>query len=150
MLDFLKIWLDYLGSLSERIKSTKKCIKCKICTRHKDFHWGNHKGENPANFFRIVRWSKAVIRSIQQLSISSPFSLSHVKLRVWGVYKWARAPPYLYPFKSLTKYKTRAYISSHMGPTSPKETTSTYCMMLHRVLLPQLITSIVPQGLDTI
>ena len=52
--------------------------------RHKDFHQGNHKGENPTNFLIIVRLSKSVLRSIQQLSISPPMSLSisHVKLRV--------------------------------------------------------------------
>ena len=121
MLDFLKIWLDYLGSLSKRITSTKKCIRYKRYTRHKDFRRGNHKGENPTNFFRIVRWSKAVIRNVQHLSLSSSdcLSLSCALESVWGVYKWGREPPYLYPFKSLTKYKTRAYISSHMGSTSP-------------------------------
>ena len=80
VLDFVKIWLDYLGSLSKRIISTTKCIKRKICTSHKYFHRGNHKEENPANFFRIVRWSKAVIRNVQQLSFSPRLtvSLSHV------------------------------------------------------------------------
>ena len=79
MLDFLKIRLDYLGSLSERITSTTKCIRYKRYTRHKYFHQGNHKGENPANFFRIVRWSKEVIRNVQQLSFSPLLivSLSH-------------------------------------------------------------------------
>ena len=69
---------------------------------------------------------------------------------VWGVYKWGRVLPYLYPFKSLTKYKTWAYMSSHMGPTSPRETTIKYYMMLHWGLLPQIIMEFVPQGLDTI
>ena len=76
MLDFLNICLYYLGSLSERITSKKQCIRYKRYTRHKYFHWGNHKEENPSNFFIIVRWSKSVIRSIQQLSVSPPFSLS--------------------------------------------------------------------------
>ena len=118
MLIFLKIWLDDLGSLSERIKSTTKCIGYKRHTRHKYFHRGNHKGEKPANFLRIVKLSKEVIRSIYELSISHPLtvSFSHVPLRVWGVHKWGITPPYLYPFKSLTKYKTRSYMSSHMGP----------------------------------
>ena len=44
LLYFLKISLDYLGCLSKRMTSTSKCIKCKRCTRHKYFHWGNHKG----------------------------------------------------------------------------------------------------------
>ena len=55
LLYFLKIWLDYLGSLSERITSTSKFIRCKRCTRHRGFHRGNHKGQNPSKFFRIVR-----------------------------------------------------------------------------------------------
>ena len=37
-----------------------------------------------------------------------------------------------------------------MGPTYPRETTSTYYMMLHLGLLPRLATEVVPQGLDTI
>ena len=41
-------------------------------------------------------------------------------------------------------------MSSHMGPTSPRETTRTYYMMLHWELLPQLTREAVPQGLDTI
>ena len=69
---------------------------------------------------------------------------------VCGVYKWGRAPPYLYPFNSLTKYKTRAYMSSHMGPTSPRETKIKYYMMLHWGLLPRITMEVVPQGLDTI
>ena len=36
------------------------------------------------------------------------------------------------------------------GPTSPRETPNTHYMMLHRGLLPQLTTKVVPQGLDTI
>ena len=75
--------MDYLGSLSERITSTTICIIYNRCTRQKYFHRGNHKGENPANFLRIVRWSKAVIRSIQQLSISPPLSLSLSLMRTW-------------------------------------------------------------------
>ena len=59
-------------------------------------------------------------------------------------------PPYLYPFMSLTKYNAQAYMSSHMGPTSPRETKITYYMMLHWGLLPRLTTEVVPQGLDTI
>ena len=152
LLYFLKIWLDYLGYLSERITSTTKCIKCKICIRHKYFHRGNHKGKNPANFFRIVRWSKSVIRNVQQLYFS-PFltlSLSCALESVWGVYKWGRTPFYLYPFKTLTKYKTQAYMLSHMGPTSPREITITYYMMLHWGLLTRLTTKVVPQDLDTI
>ena len=84
---FLKIWLDFLGSLSERITSTIKCIRYKRYTRHKDFHRGNHKGENLANFFRIVRWSKTIIRNVQQLSFSPPLtvSLSHASRRVCEV-----------------------------------------------------------------
>ena len=117
MLYFLKIWLYYLGSLYERIKSTTKCIRFKRCTRHKDFHRGNHKWENSTNFFRIVRWSKYCL------------SLSCALESVYGVYKWGRAPPYLYPLKSLSKYKTQAYMSSRMGPTSPRETTITYYMI---------------------
>ena len=120
--------------------------RCKRCTRHKEFHQGNHKGEIPTNFFIIVRSSKAIIRNVHQLS----FSLSNALESVCGVYKWGRVPPYLYPFKSLTKYKTRAYMSSHMGPTSPRETKITYYMMLHWGLLPWLTTEVVPQGLDTI
>ena len=76
MLDFLKILFYYLGSLSERITSTTKCIRCKRYTRHKKFHWGNHKGEKTAKFFIIVRWSKAVIRNIQQLSFSPSMTVS--------------------------------------------------------------------------
>ena len=116
LLVFLYIWLDCLGSLFERITSASRCIRYKRYTRHKYFHRGNHKGENPTNFFKIVRWSKAVIRSIQQLSISPPLSLSlsHVNLRVWGVYKWGRTPPYLYPFKSLTKHKLVAHVFPNM------------------------------------
>ena len=76
LLDFLKIWLDYLGSLYERITSTTKCIRYKRYTRHKDFHRGNNKGEITANFFKIVRWSIAVIRNVQQLSFFSPLSVS--------------------------------------------------------------------------
>ena len=149
----LKIWLNYLGSLFERITSTTKCIRYKRYTRHKYFHLGNHKGENPANFFRIVRCSKAVIRNVQQLSFSPPMtvSLSQNSLEsVWGVYKWGREPPYLYPFNSLTKYKTRAYMSSHMGPTSPRDTIITYYIMLHWGLFPRLTMEVVPQGLETI
>ena len=41
-------------------------------------------------------------------------------------------------------------MSSHMGPTSSRETTSTYYMMLHWGLLSQLTMEVVPQGLDTI
>ena len=41
-------------------------------------------------------------------------------------------------------------MSSHLGPTSPRETTNTYYMMLHWGLLPRLKTEVVPQGLDTI
>ena len=42
-------------------------------------------------------------------------------------------------------------MSSHMGPTaSPRETTSTYYMMLHWGLFLRLTTEVVPQGLDTI
>ena len=152
VLEFLKIRLDYLGSLSERITSTTNFIRYKRYTRHEDFHRGNYKGENPANFLRIVRLPKAVIRSIQQLSISPPLtvSLSHANLRVWVVYKWGRLPPYLYPFNSLTKHTTGAYMSSLAGPTSPRETPSTHYMMLHWGLLPWITTEVVPQGLDTI
>ena len=41
-------------------------------------------------------------------------------------------------------------MSSHMGPTSPRETTTTYYMMLHWGLLSRLTTEVVPQGLYTI
>ena len=41
-------------------------------------------------------------------------------------------------------------MSSHIKPTSPRETTIAYYMMLHWGLLPQLTTEVVPQGLDTI
>ena len=151
MLDFLKIWLDYLGYLSKIITSTKKCIRYKRYTRHKYFHRGNLKGENPTNFFRIVRWSKAVIRNVQQLSFSPPMtislslSLSCALESMWGVCKWGKAPPYLYPFKSLTKYKNGSYMLSHMGPTSPRETTITHYMMLHWGLFPRLTPKVVPQ-----
>ena len=120
--------------------------------RHKYFHRENHKGENPANFFRIVSWSKVVITSIHQIYISYHLSssLSHSKLRMWGVYKWGRVPPYLYPFKSLNKHNTGAHMSSMTGLTSPKETPNTHYMMLHWGLLPPLTTKVVPQGLDTI
>ena len=154
LLDFLKIWLDYIGSLSERITSTKKYIRYKIYTRHKYVHRGNHKGENLTNFFRIVRWSKAVIRNVQQLPFSPPMtvslSLSCALESVLDVYKWGRVPPYLYHFKSLTKYKTRSYMSSHMGSTSPRETTNTYYMMLQWGLFPRLTMEVVPQDIDTI
>ena len=43
---------------------------------------------------------------------------------------------------------SRDYMSSHMGPTYPRETTITYYMMLHWGLLPQLTSEVVPQGLD--
>ena len=88
MLFFLKIWLYYLGSLSERITSTKGCIRHKRYTSHKYFHWENQKGDNPIKLFRIVRLLKAVIRSIQQLSISPPLddSISHAHLRVCWVH----------------------------------------------------------------
>ena len=79
---FFYILLAWLGSLSDRIKSTYRCIIYKRYTRNKSFHQGNHK---------------AVIRSIQQLDVSPPFvSLFHVNLRVWGVYRRGREPPYLY------------------------------------------------------
>ena len=84
------------------------------------------------------------------LSSYDCLSLSNSLESVWGVYKLGRAPTYLYPFKSLTKYKTQAYMSCHMGPTSPRETTSTYYMMLHLGLLPRLTSEVVPQDLDTI
>ena len=41
-------------------------------------------------------------------------------------------------------------MSSHMGPTSPRETTSTYYMMLNWGLLPRLTMEVVPQDLETI
>ena len=41
-------------------------------------------------------------------------------------------------------------MSSHMGPTSLRETIITYYMMLHWGLLPRLTTKVVPQDLDTI
>ena len=41
-------------------------------------------------------------------------------------------------------------MSSHMGPISPKETTSTHYMMLHSGLFPRLTIEVVPQGLYTI
>ena len=58
-------------------------------------------------------------------------SLSNALESVLGVYKWGRVPPYLYHFKSLTKYNIRTYMSSRMGPTFPRDTTSTNYMMLH-------------------
>ena len=57
--------------------------------------------------------------------LSSLFYLSHANLSECEV------PPYLYSFNSLAKYKTRAYMSSHMGHTSPRETIITYDMILH-------------------
>ena len=50
-----EILLAQLGSLSERITSTPSCIRQNNYTRHKYFHWGNHKGENLANFLRTVQ-----------------------------------------------------------------------------------------------
>ena len=128
MLNFLKIWLDYLGYLFLKITSTKKCIIYKTYKRYKYFHRGNHKGENPANLFKIVRWSKGEIRNVQKVYFSPPLivSRSHAPWRVWCVYKLGREPPYLCPFKSMAKYKTWAYMSSHMGLTSPRETIITY------------------------
>ena len=84
---FLKIWLVYLGYLSERITSKAICIRYKRYMGHKYFHQGNHKGEKSANFLRIVIWSKAVIRSIQQSSIYPPLTdaFSHAHLRVYEV-----------------------------------------------------------------
>ena len=41
-------------------------------------------------------------------------------------------------------------MSSHMGPTYPRETTSKYYMMLHSGLFPPLTTKFVTQSLDTI
>ena len=41
-------------------------------------------------------------------------------------------------------------MSSHMGPTSRRDTKSTYYMMLHWGLLPQLTTEVLPKDLDTI
>ena len=46
--------LFYLGSLSERITSTSIHQRYIRYTRHRYFHRGNHKGENPTNFLRIV------------------------------------------------------------------------------------------------
>ena len=55
------------------------------------------------------------------------------------------------PFQVTNQYKTRSYMSSHMGgPTSPRETTITYYMMLNWGLLPQITIEVVPQVLDTI
>ena len=54
------------------------------------------------------------------------------------------------PFKSLTKNKTGAHLSSLIGPNSPREAPNTHYMMLHRGLFPRLTTEVVPQGLDTI
>ena len=152
MLVFLYIWLVYLGSLFERIKSTTRCIRYKIYMRNKDVHHGNQKGEIHANFFKIVRWSKSLIGSIQNLSISPPLTvfLSCTLDSVLGVYKWERVPPYSYHSMPLTKDSIRSYVSYHMGPTSSTKTTSTYYMMLHWGLFPRLTTDLVPQGLDTI
>ena len=44
MLDFLKIWLDYLGYLSERIKSTKNAKNVKYAQDTNIFI-----GETPQN-----------------------------------------------------------------------------------------------------
>ena len=142
MLDFLKIWLYYLGSLSKRITTTEKCIRCKRCIIHKYFHRGNHRGENPAKLLqnsKMIKSSNKKCLATIFLSSYECLSLSQNALEsVWGVYKWGRYPPYLYPFKSLTKYKTQAYMSSHMGPISPRETAITYYMMSHWGLLPDL------------
>ena len=46
--------LIHLGYLSKRIKSTSIYPIYTRDKRHKYFHWGNHKGENPANFLIIV------------------------------------------------------------------------------------------------
>ena len=152
MLYFLKIWLDYLGYLSEIITSTSKCIRYKTYMTQ-IFSSGKPQRRKPR---KLLQNSKMIKRSNKKcsttifLSSSDCFSLSYSLESVWGVYKGGRAPSYLYPFKSLTKYKTRSYMSSHMGPTSPTETTITYDMMLHWGLLPQLTMEVLPQGLDTI
>ena len=41
-------------------------------------------------------------------------------------------------------------MSSHMGPTSPRESKNTYYMMLHWGLLLWLTMKVIPQGLNTI
>ena len=46
--------LIYIGYLSERIISTTIHLRYARYTRSIDFHWGNHKGENPTNFLKIV------------------------------------------------------------------------------------------------
>ena len=78
----------------------------------------------------MIKRSNKKCLAIIFLSSYDCLSLSNALESVWGVYKWGRAPPYLYPFKSLTKYKTRAYMSSHMEPTSPRDTRITYYMII--------------------
>ena len=41
-------------------------------------------------------------------------------------------------------------MSSHMGPTSPRETTIIYYMMLHWGLFPRITMEVVPKGLDIV
>ena len=146
VLDFLTIWLDYLGSLSERITSTTQCIRCKRCTRHR-FSSRKPQRRKPRKLLqnnKMIKSSNKKCSATIFLSSYVCLSLSCALESVCGVCKWGRVPPYLYPFRSLTKYNIWAYMSSHIRPTSPRETTSTYYMMLHWGLCPWLTIEVAP------
>ena len=113
-----------------------------------DFHWGNHKGENPSNFLKIVqsqRLCHKIIKSNNKkystdLSLSPSLSLSYANFSKCEVCinELGCLPTYTNQVSSLLH--DWGWHVTLTGMTSPRETPNTHFMMLQWGLLPRLTT----------
>ena len=128
--------LFYLGYLSERITNTSIHQRYTI---HRYFHQGSHKGENPANFLKIVLSQRSyhkMIKPNKKKSSATSYlsslslSLSHANLSEWVCINEGGHLS-IYTFQGTDLIHDWCRPLTLIGPTSPRETPKIHYMMLH-------------------
>ena len=149
------VLLTWLRSLSQRITSTARYTRWSRYTRHKDFHRGNHIGENSANFLRIVLLLRQYhkMRKPNKKKSSAAIYISFLSLSltscelewVWVcLNEGVHLPIYTLQVTDLKHNWGWPLILTRL--TSPRETPKAHYNILYPGLLPRLTTEVVPQG----
>ena len=125
----------------ERITSTTRCIRLNRYTRHKYFHQGNHKGENPKNFLIIVQ-SQRMYHKMNKPSnkkYSATIYLSSLSFSLYSYeLEWVQVcineggflPIYIFQVTCLLHDK--GWPLTLIGPNSPRETPKIHYMSYTR------------------
>ena len=132
--------LIWLGSLSERITSTTIYPRYTRDTRHTYFPHGNHKGENPAKFLRIVQ-SQIMYHKMNKSSNKKSYASIYLSSLSFSLYscelEWVQGrinegghlPIYTFQVIDLTHEWGRPL--TLIGSNSPRETPKINYMMSH-------------------